>query len=328
MQLFIDSNIFLSFYHLTSEDLEELEKLAVLISNKEVTLLLPQQVIDETWRNRASKIQRSFEDFKRSKFSLSYPAYCKSYNQYAEMRELQKRLEELHAGMVAEIQEDIAAKTLVADMLIQKLFGIAEVIPRSSAIVAHARERMELGNPPGKKGSLGDAINWESLLASVPEWSSLALVADDSDFSSPLDAYKVADFLLEEWRARKSASSDICFYRKLSMFFKRHYPSINLKAEIDKDALIEQLAGSQNFATTHSLIAKLSKYDEFAQKQVEELADALLANNQINWIIGDDDVYSFYKKLYDNNVFLKFFYSEELEKLLDSAKDPVINLFD
>ncbi len=36
INLFIDTNIFHSFFHLTSEDLEELKKLAVLIDNNEI----------------------------------------------------------------------------------------------------------------------------------------------------------------------------------------------------------------------------------------------------------------------------------------------------
>lgn len=56
MNLFIDTNIFLSFHHYTSDDLEELRKLAVLARQGEVELLLPKQVVDEFKRNRAGKI--------------------------------------------------------------------------------------------------------------------------------------------------------------------------------------------------------------------------------------------------------------------------------
>lgn len=56
MKLFIDSNIFLSFYEFTSEDLTELDKLCRLIEKKEMDLLLPQQVVDETWRKREETI--------------------------------------------------------------------------------------------------------------------------------------------------------------------------------------------------------------------------------------------------------------------------------
>ena len=42
MYLFIDTNIFLSFYHFTKEDLEELKKLGVLLKQKKVILYLPE----------------------------------------------------------------------------------------------------------------------------------------------------------------------------------------------------------------------------------------------------------------------------------------------
>lgn len=45
MNLFIDSNVFLSFYHLTSEDLTELNKLVDLLEEKEIRMYLPEQVM-------------------------------------------------------------------------------------------------------------------------------------------------------------------------------------------------------------------------------------------------------------------------------------------
>ena len=44
MNVFIDTNVFLSFYHLSSDDLEELQKLAVLLRQSKVRLWLPEQV--------------------------------------------------------------------------------------------------------------------------------------------------------------------------------------------------------------------------------------------------------------------------------------------
>jgi predicted nucleic acid-binding protein len=54
--LFIDTNILLSFYHLTSEDLEELRKLIALVGSKRIELVLTQQIKDEFKRNRSAKI--------------------------------------------------------------------------------------------------------------------------------------------------------------------------------------------------------------------------------------------------------------------------------
>ena len=39
--------------------------------------------------------------------------------------------------------------------------------------------RTRLGNPPGKSESVGDAMNWETLLIAVPEGTELYLVSED-----------------------------------------------------------------------------------------------------------------------------------------------------
>ena len=54
--LFIDTNVFLSFFHFAKDDLEELRKLSVLITKDQVRLHIPSQVIAEFWRNRDTKI--------------------------------------------------------------------------------------------------------------------------------------------------------------------------------------------------------------------------------------------------------------------------------
>jgi hypothetical protein len=106
----------------------------------------------------------------------------------------------------------------------------------------------------------------------------------------------------------------------LSDFFKKHYPHINLQTELEKDALIERLASSPNFTTTHSLIAELSKFNEFTQRQVEDLFQALLLNAQVNWIIMDEDVHSFYENLYARYFFSVLQHTGQIEALLSPEK--------
>jgi hypothetical protein len=47
MNLFLDSNIYLSFYRLSDDDLEELQKLTVAVRSKDTTLYVTDQVRDE-----------------------------------------------------------------------------------------------------------------------------------------------------------------------------------------------------------------------------------------------------------------------------------------
>ena len=55
-----------------------------------------------------------------------------------------------------------------------------------------------------------------------------------------------------------------------------------------------------NYATTHALIAKLSEYNEFTQKQLEGLVDALLSNGQVYRIVEDYNIKKFYEDIYKN----------------------------
>ena len=63
MYLFIDTNVYLSFYHYSKDDLDELHKLSALVERNEIQLLLPQQVIDEFWRNHESKLHDAISKF-------------------------------------------------------------------------------------------------------------------------------------------------------------------------------------------------------------------------------------------------------------------------
>lgn len=184
MNLFIDTNVFLSFYHYTSDDLEQLRKLKVLIENGDVTLFLPTQVRDEFRRNREKKISEAIRLVKDQKLNLQFPQLCKDYKEYDELRRLQREYEVAHAAMLKQIDADLRAKTLGADTITDELFALATIIEADDDILDAAQRRDLVGNPPGKKGSLGDAINWEALLSDVPDGEDLYLVSADGDFAS------------------------------------------------------------------------------------------------------------------------------------------------
>lgn len=316
MNLFIDTNVFLSFYHLTSDDLEELRKLTVLIEKGEITLHLPNQVIDEFYRNRETKISDAIKRLKDQRLNLQFPQLCKDYDEYPKLRDLQKEYEKYHAALIKVITVDVENNSLKADEIIDSLYKKATIIATTDELVSKARLRMEIGNPPGKNESLGDAINWESLLKNVPDNEDLYLIADDRDYFSSLDENKPREFLVKEWSKKKS--SGVIFYRRLSPFFKEHYPDINLASELEKELLIKTLSGSPNFAITHIVIGKLSKYGDFSTAQANQIAEASLVNNQISCIISDPDIYEFMRNLVDTH---KEKISEKIYGLLSKNLD-------
>jgi hypothetical protein len=183
---------------------------------------------------------------------------------------------------------------LDADEVVLALFSKATKIPTSDELYIKALKRVRLGNPPGKEGSLGDAVNWECLLKEVPDKESIHVVSGDKDFRSQLSD-DVNEFLDIEWSKKKT--STLWFYTKISDYFKTNFPNIKIASEIERDLLIQKLAKSGSFASTHVYIAKLMAQSEMSPAQVEQLVEIPESNTQVGWIVGDTDVHAFYKML-------------------------------
>jgi predicted nucleic acid-binding protein len=298
MHLFIDTNILLSFYHLTNDDLEELKKLAVLMAQKTVTLHVTDQVVAEFTRNRESKIADAVKKLKEQHLNLQFPQVCKDYPEYQQLRELQKQYDAAHSNLLTKLLADVLASKLRADVAISELFNAATHAETDAETVSKARVRIDIGNSPGKNGSLGDAINWELLLKTVPHGTSLYFVSEDRDYTSTLDETKFKNFLQQEWRREKAG--EIIFYKRLSSFFKDIFPAIKLASELEKDLVIQQLVASPNFSTTHTAVAKLEKYADFSVTQASNILLAATINNQVGWIATDPDMKQFLESILTN----------------------------
>jgi PIN domain len=285
--LFLDTNTYLSFYHYSSDDLEELSKLAVLLQQEKLVLYLPRQVVDEFRRNRDAKIADALKRFRDEKLS-EFPQMCKDYPEYEAARDALKKYQEAKSRLMEQLATDAAAECLKADQVIRELFDQALQIPVSDEILAAARRRGELGNPPGKPGSNGDAINWECLLRRVPDGEELILVSSDSDYRSLSNDEDLSSFLKREWRETKSA--EIVFFKRLSGFFRSRFPRIKLATELEKEILIRELRESSSFAQTRRLLRHLVQHKDLTDQQRNEILDSAVNNTQVYWIITDHDI--------------------------------------
>ncbi len=299
MQLFIDTNILLSFYSLNQEDLAELSKLSDLIAQQHITLLLTDQLVDEFNRNREQRIDGAIKSLRTQTFNPQFPQLCEDYPEVNLVRESLKHYEQAHTSLFSRIITDIKAKNLKADRLIQSFFALGKKIPANSTILDRARFRMGVGNPPGKNNSLGDAINWECLLAEIPAGEDLFFVTGDKDYCSALNEDEFSDFLQTEWYNQKQ--KHIHFYKRLSGFCKERFPEIALASVRDKEFLIRDFVNSQSIGDTNRSIAKLTYYQEFTAAQVNMIIAAAISNRQITWSIEDDLVKNFLASLVTKN---------------------------
>jgi hypothetical protein len=159
----------------------------------------------------------------------------------AAKREFERHLNALNEQLAQQFHDG----SLAADSVLGELLTAAKTIKVDDATVAAAQRRAAIGNPPGKKGSLGDAINWECMLAAFPDSRDLHLVTGDSDFVSRMSSDHVSTYLAEEWRIR-------------------------------------QLVESPSFAETHRAVSALASYTDYSEQQAQELLEAAVMNSQID----------------------------------------------
>ena len=287
--LFIDANIWLSLFHYTNDDLEQFMKLKELLGT-EIKVFVPEQIYNEVYRNRENKIKDALNKFE--KFDLSFPVFIKNYEEYSDFHKLYSELKDKHKEWMKKIKKDIIAQSSPADIALQDFFGSVDLIPTSHEIIQRAVLRFDIGNPPGKDRKYGDAINWETLLENVPEGEDLFFVSADKDYASIYDDKCFHPFLAQEWGKKKK--SNLFFFKSLADFLKKHVKDIELRAETEKDELIEELSTSGSFKTTHRIIEELSNYSDWTEAQIRDMCLAAINNDQILWILEDDDVFAFY----------------------------------
>jgi len=312
--LFIDSNIWLSLYHFTNDDLSQFRRLKDLIDG-DINLLIPTQVCDEVIRNRDSKIKEMLKDFKT--FTIKFPAFAKNYAEYDSFFNQYKELQTRHRDWIIKIEEDIETHNLPADIVINDFFNSVQLLDCSEEIIRLAELRFKSGNPPGKDNKYGDAINWECLLKNVEPNNDLYLVSADKDYSSVISESRLNNFLLQEWKGKKNA--EVYFFSSLTSFLDIHINQIRLETESKKEELISHLIDSHSFNETHLLIEKLNQYSDWTPIQIEKLLMAAYNNFQVSYIIRDEDVLSFYSKILKNANDDQS-YKEEVEKMLQERE--------
>lgn len=294
MDIFVDTNILLDLYHLSGPDLEELKKIIKLAENKQITLYLPQQVSDEFWRNRERVIRDALDNFAKTKAVQFLPNIVRSNPKANDLRKAVDQVNSLVKALQDETKSAINDNELAADKLIESFLSLC--MPVSPEIIQRAALRKQLGNPPGKAGSLGDAIIWEWLLAQTEINSDLKIISSDGDFESELIPGTPKEFLIREWE-KVNPFGTLCLFKSLPEFLKAQFPDIKLADEIDKFSAIEKLEKSLSFAATHNAIAKLQKFDDLSDNEIIRIAAAYANNKQVRMIVGDADVAAFAKKI-------------------------------
>lgn len=309
----IDTNILLSLYDYTDDDLQKLEELADAVESGNVVVYLAKQTVEEFKRNRAGKLANIITALeKKPKGDKGLPRICDGFPEQDAFLEAMEAALTLRAELIKQVRLKASAGELTADGLIAKLMAAAITLEYNAKTLEAARLRRDLGQPPGKRDSLGDQLIWETLLASVPPAQPLTILSRDSDWSSPLTG-QIDPVLASEWSAHKNGAT-LTLAKTLNEFLKSMDINVEVSNDPDKDFQVNRLCDSSNFGMTHAAVEKLSTYDHFNPGQVTRMVEAFFENSQIGWISGDSDVNQFYTKLIANHA--AFIESDLVDKML------------
>ena len=277
MHIFIDANIYLSFYEQSPDALVELAKLAAVIKNGKAKLWLPDQVKREFWKNREGSITTSLREFDKSLHLGSIPRLVREDPEFKTLTD--------------RVQLDVTSEKTAADNEVRALFELATEIDTTGEIFSEASDRALRHTPPGKLDGIGDRLSWVALLRTLPKKADLQIISMDGDFASEGSPNDIKPYLNAEWTTKIGGT--VKLWKRASQFLAAHFPEAATAIEIERTLMIERLETSPNFMTTHAIIAEFSDISHLSKPLVNRLATALFANSQVSWLIGDEDVKKF-----------------------------------
>ncbi len=227
------------FYSFEKDRLLSLRKLLRLIKENKIKIFICQQGHDEFFRNRENKLKETLKYIENFKTSLNIPSFCQEIGEMIKIKEHLNQINILSETLHKKIFKEIKAKELEADKLIFEIFDNCSISPLTDVLIRKAEVRYNLGNPPGKNDSYGDAINWEFLLENVPNKEDLFFISNDRDFRSKIDDSELSDFLKQEWKNKKN--SKIIYYDTIASFLKEEFSEKGItKIQINEEKEVQQ----------------------------------------------------------------------------------------
>jgi hypothetical protein len=151
LALFIDTNIYLSFYELSQANVEHLNALSNEILAKKITYCLTQQVKEEFLRERPKNIKRFLKGFQSLSFPGVISCLIKNFDtEFQQFKQSQIAYEKAHSILLNKVTEAAINNNLEVDKIITPIFENATFLDTTEDIINASQLRVQQGNPPGK----------------------------------------------------------------------------------------------------------------------------------------------------------------------------------
>ena len=291
-KVFIDTNIYLNFYRLSSQSLSSLSLLQDLIKKEKIELILPKQVKDEFYREKEVVANQFSEKLKQiKKVEIKEPLFLKSYPKVKKLKGVVHKLNVIAEDIIKEYKRRITNSKSKINKNLNTLFSKALEPEENNDILNRAYFRTLRGNPPRKNNkSFGDAIIWETIL-SADYKDDLFIVSYDGDFASEVYKTKINEFLYQEWQQK--TKKNLKLYTNLGEFINDF-----TRKKIIKKEIIEQ-EKSSNFQSIQNIYPIIS-----GVSQGTILASGVI-NPSANQVVLNDSILTNTAKISTNGLFVK-----------------------
>ena len=216
--VFVDANIFLRFYDSNKPEFKNL--LDSLLEIKE-HIFINLQIANEVSRNKLEVAHCSLQNYLKSAnlTRVSLPKHfdtetlqIQNWNQKSkDLYDEQDRIRKEFRNIIHETLNNIMLSQDKLSIVLEQLFENALVASESELQLA--RNRKELGNPPGKPNDpLGDQVTWEQFLKYSINAESIWIITNDNDYITNFeDKIYLNSFLYRELISINKNFNIFCF---------------------------------------------------------------------------------------------------------------------
>ena len=187
--LFIDANKYLDLYRI-----DKGKKLLAPLGEQVDYIFVTQQVFSEVQRNKilvaAEFLRQKSKELKLQTFNLPDHLSSTSIDHrndiLQQMSEIAQKIKNINAeidALVLGIMEQISRSEDEVSKALSPIF--AKSVLHSPQELQRARDRRELGNPPGKSTNpIGDQLTWEQILTQFEGKKRLWIISRDGDYGT------------------------------------------------------------------------------------------------------------------------------------------------
>ncbi|PZO58565.1 MAG: hypothetical protein DCF15_05250 [Phormidesmis priestleyi] len=234
--LFIDANKYLDLYRT-----DKGKKLLALLDEQADYIFITRQVVNEVQRNKIlvaeGFLKQKFRDLKLPFFNVPDHLSGTNTGQGAEilkqMREIGQKVKKINDEvdkLALGILEQISLSQDEVSEALSPIF--AKAVTHSTKQLKRARDRRELGNPPGKSNNpIGDQLTWEQILTHFQGKKRLWIISRDGDYGTVYGGRGFMNHFLRSELCEVTVEPEVYLFEKLVEGITHFVNTTGVKAE-------------------------------------------------------------------------------------------------